>query len=368
MTVNFEDQIVIYSEEERARGYIERAWGARTTFTCAIGNTETAKVPGLSAAGAVPQITDFTPAADMELLHYGEVRCMNGIPVTPEGIPTPALITMSSLLLAAMPTFVVNSGMRILPHTPFFDVGGEPGEDIRTGSAVRDPKKVYDRAVTLGEVLARTTEHLVVSESIAGGTTTALAVLMAMGVADDNMVSSSMPVNPKDLKTRVVEEAFVKANIEKGSLSKDPMGAIARVGDPMMPANAGLIVGAARHVPVLLAGGTQMASVLAIVSKMEPSVLDNVAMGTTRWIMNDGTADMARIVAASGKVPLMSTNLNFGESRHEGLRVYERGFVKEGVGCGGSALAAYLASKGKVTCDRLVAEIERNYEKLLSMA
>jgi NaMN:DMB phosphoribosyltransferase len=40
------------------------------------------------------------------------------------------------------------------------------------------------------------------------------------------------------------------------------------------------------------------------------------------------------------------------------------GFVKEGVGAGGAAIAAMLKSRGTLTSDRLLKEIEANYELL----
>jgi NaMN:DMB phosphoribosyltransferase len=38
----------------------------------------------------------------------------------------------------------------------------------------------------------------------------------------------------------------------------------------------------------------------------------------------------------------MATPLSFANSRFEALRAYEQGFVKEGVGAGGCAIAAAL--------------------------
>jgi NaMN:DMB phosphoribosyltransferase len=67
----------------------------------------------------------------------------------------------------------------------------------------------------------------------------------------------------------------------------------------------------------------------------------NVAVGTTPWVVGDCTAGAADLAAHLG-VPLLYAPLNFGHSRHPGLAAYERGFVKEGVGAGGAAIAALL--------------------------
>ncbi|MFM6897960.1 MAG: TIGR00303 family protein, partial [Microcystis panniformis] len=51
------------------------------------------------------------------------------------------------------------------------------------------------------------------------------------------------------------------------------------------------------------------------------------------------TVGVARLI---GKIPLLATQLNFSASKYPVLQAYEQGFVKEGVGAGGSAIAASL--------------------------
>jgi uncharacterized protein (TIGR00303 family) len=227
---------------------------------------------------------------------------------------------------------------------------------------------VFENAVIAGENLAKVSDYLVVGESIAGGTTTALAVLLALGYNAEGKVSSTLPDNPHSLKTTIAKEGISRSKSTPEQMKKDAMLAIAAVGDPMMPAAAGLIVGAARKVPVLLAGGTQMAAVLAVVKAMEPAALEKVALGTTRWIIKDPTADLVGIVKQIGPVPVLAANIDFSPTKHEGLTFYEKGLVKEGVGAGGVSVAAFCQSKGSITCKSLFAEIERNYEKIMAMA
>jgi len=133
----------------------------------------------------------------------------------------------------------------------------------------------------------------------------------------------------------------------------------------MMPAFAGLVLGAADKVPVLMAGGTQMGAILSIVKAINPKILDNVAIGTTRWIMIDKTADLKGIITQIADVPILAADLDFSQSRFEGLRAYEAGAVKEGVGAGGAAIAAMAKSEGSITKDTLLMEIESNYERLV---
>lgn len=139
-----------------------------------------------------------------------------------------------------------------------------------------------------------------------------------------------------------------KEGIEFGSLASNPLKAIECVGDPVVPAFAGLVLGAASRVPVLMAGGTQMGAVLAVLKSMG-GAFDNVAVATTRWIVSDRASDLKGIVTQIADVPILAANLDFNSSRFEGLRKYEAGVVKEGVGAGGAAVAAMLKSKGRIT-------------------
>ena len=359
--------IVLANNKTRGTAMLDQLVGKKPLFTCVIGVTETAKIPGISAAGANPEITDYTPPADVELLQLGKCKCIPGVPVTPDGIPTPALITMSALKLGDIPTLVVNAGLKVKPFVPFVELGGSPGRDIRTGNALDNAEEVMIRAKILGENLSKTADYLVIGESIPGGTTTALSVLLALGIDAKEKVSSSMQLNPHELKIKTVEAGLKAAGVKSGEFADDPIGAVSAVGDPMQPAVAGLVIGAAKNVPVVMAGGTQMAAVLAIVNASNPDVLGNVAIGTTRWIVNDKTSDMKGLVSRIADVPVLAADLDFGVSGFDGLKAYEAGVVKEGVGCGGASIAAMLKTNGKVTKDVLLKEIEKNYKQILKI-
>ena len=69
---------------------------------------------------------------------------------------------------------------------------------------------------------------------------------------------------------------------------------------------------------------------------------DAIVVGTTRWVADDPTGDTVGLAQLIGPVPLLATRLSFADSRYHLLRVYEHGFVKEGVGAGGCAIAAHL--------------------------
>jgi uncharacterized protein (TIGR00303 family) len=267
-----------------------------------------------------------------------------------------------------MPLYIVDGGTKIRPNLPCFDVGGTYGESILTGKAVSNVRECFEKGKILGEMLSRTHDFVVISENCAGGTTTALAVMMAMGVVKENLVSSSSPNNPKELKTRIVNEALAAAGVKIGDLAKDPLKAIEYVGDPMMPANVGILIGAAKRVPVIVGGGTQMAAIIAAAVALDPSVVGNVIQGTTRWLVNDPNSDIKKIMASvHADVPIVYVNMDYSESPYEGLQAYEWGYIKEGVGCGGSSVAAIAQSKGKITCGDLLGRVHEIYEELLDL-
>jgi uncharacterized protein (TIGR00303 family) len=357
--------VLLARNELKAQAFLEEMEGKNPLFICTIATTETAKISGISAAGKHPEFTDYTPPADAELLLLGKCKCINGVPVTPEGIPTPALISMSALRLADIPVLVASGGLRVKPQIPFLDLGGNPGRDIRTGDAVDNVEEVIQRATVAGVNLAKTADYLVIGESIPGGTTTALGVLSAMGFKAEGKVSSSMPKNPHGLKAETVMASLSAAGESFGSLAKNPVKAVSCLGDPMMPAFAGLVMGAAAEVPVLMAGGTQMCAVLAVVQALEPDVLCNVAVGTTRWVESDVSSDIKGIVSQIADVPILAADIDFSTSKFDGLKAYERGIVKEGVGAGGAAIAAMAKVGGAVTKDMLLREIEKNYALLM---
>jgi uncharacterized protein (TIGR00303 family) len=357
--------IIFAQNKEKGEVFLKQLMGKKPLFVCVIGVTETAKIPGISAAGKNPELTDYTPPADVELILFGRCKCISGVPITPEGIPTPALITKAALKLADIPALVVSGGLKIKPQAPFVELGGSPGRDIRTGNAVEAVEEVLEKAIVMGRNLAKTTDYLVIGESVPGGTTTALGVLLAMGVNAEGKVSSSMPNNPHKLKIETVKAGLEASGIKFGALATNPLKAISCVGDPVMPAFTGLVIGAADKIPVFMAGGTQMSAMLAIIKALKPDVLDNLAIGTTRWIISDKSADLVGLVKQIAEIPVLAINLDFSSSKFEGLKAYENGAVKEGVGAGGACIAAILKSNGKISAKKIFIEIEKAYSQLM---
>jgi NaMN:DMB phosphoribosyltransferase len=67
-----------------------------------------------------------------------------------------------------------------------------------------------------------------------------------------------------------------------------------------------------------------------------------VVVGTTRWVVADPTGKTVELAQLVGCVPLLASDLSFAKSKYAQLQAYEQGYVKEGMGAGGSAIAAHL--------------------------
>ncbi|MBO4797208.1 MAG: hypothetical protein J5494_00300, partial [Candidatus Methanomethylophilaceae archaeon] len=94
----------------------------------------------------------------------------------------------------------------------------------------------------------------------------------------------------------------------------------------MMPVNAGILTGAAKYVPVIVGGGTQMAAVMAAAKVLEPGIVGNFLQGTTRWLMGDPKSNMRKIMdSISDDIPIVFVNVDYSESPYEGLQAYEWG-------------------------------------------
>ena len=266
-------------------------------FLCILANTETAKIPNISAAGKSPELTDFTPAADAELVETGNAISINEPAMTPSGAPSPAVLTRASMLLTGIPCIFINSGLRVRPMIPTIDLNASPGGDIRKGHAVVDALDIYNKSRALGEKLGKLSDFVIIGESVPGGTTTAMGVLKALGY--DGKVSSSFPKNPLGIKNKVVEEAMKNSGISFGSLRNSPLKAVESLGDPMMAAAAGLVDGLNKK--TVLAGGTQMVSVLSVIKHL--GLVRDVSIATTRYVADDKSANfrgMTEILGLSG--------------------------------------------------------------------
>lgn len=348
---------------------VAKGW-AQAQVLLLLAGTDTAAVEGISAAGATAEARRHTAAADAELLLRGPGGDRpHGLPPLPAGV-SPALIAYVACDGLKLSPLVVDLGAPIAPAVPHVQLLGTPARCLSTGAAM-EPARV--------RALLKLGRHwgcrplaapLVLAECVPGGTTTALAVLTALGIAASGLVSGSLRQLAHQLKADLVEDGLRTAGLAPGGA--DPEAVLAAVGDPMQALAAGLVLGAAeRNQPVLLAGGSQMAAVLALALALappgrRPAVASLAAVATTAWVAAEPGSDLGVLMGRIGQrwnvAPLaFAAGLRFDRCRSQALRDYEDGYVKEGVGAGGLALLWELSGRSPAAlaeaCDRACGEL-----------
>ena len=349
---------------------LERGWRRSRTLLL-LAATDTAAVPGISAAGASPQARLGTAAADAELLLLGPGgrRC-HALPPLPAGV-SPALIShvvLSQLGLLER-TQVLDLGCAIAAAVPHLRLPGlesaGPARCLSTGQALASARVAA--LVQRGSAWGRRwdpAEPLLLAECVPGGTTTALAVLEGLGVAASGLVSGSLRQPAHGLKSALVAQGLAAAGFEAAELAAvadplafaEPLNVLAALGDPMQAFAAGLVGAAAlRGAPVLLAGGSQMAAVLALALALaepgqRPALAERLVVATTAWVAEEAGSNLALLLERIGARWQVRPRLEVAALRFHGcssaaLRDYERGYVKEGVGAGGLALLWQLAGR-----------------------
>jgi uncharacterized protein (TIGR00303 family) len=339
-------------------------------FVCVVSYTATCEIPGITVAGANPELLKYTSPADAEFLYYGHCKCIDKVPITPDGKPTPAIITRAALKLSNIPFFVIDAGSKIKPSIPYISFNIQSGKNIKLGSglSIDEVKQAFEYGIILGKQLGKINSMVVIGESIPGGTTTALGVLTALGIDAIGKTSSSMPQNPHALKNQIVSDGMKKANISFGSLRNDPLKAVSLLGDPMMPAVAGIVDGVLRSSSshVMLAGGTQMAAILALL-KFLGRPLKRISIGTTIYVAEDRSSNLTNLInTISIDIRVYKSNPHLARSSYPGLQSFARGFVKDGVGAGGVSIIAMIKSEGQIDGNRLLKTVEQEYEAIMN--
>jgi len=363
------DSVHVYTQPEQGHRWLQKYQGQKPMFACVLGFTETGLIPGISAAGATPRDRQYTAIADAEFLWNGP-QLQPQFPLPPLDVgASPVIIARAVVETQEIPVYLFNAGLPHPPAVPSIDLGGAPARCLSSGNAMDfgTVAHLLEQGLRWGEKLAseNTSSYVILGECVVGGTTTALAVLTGLGFAALGKINSSHPICNHEQKWPLVEAGLKQAGLSQGSGVRGqgseliqnskfkiqnfptPLHIVAAVGDPMQVVVAGMAIAASRFCGVLLAGGTQMLAVYALLRAIAqhyqlPWDAAQIVIGTTRWVAEDPTGDTVGLAQLIGDVPLLATQLSFAESRFSQLRVYEQGFVKEGVGAGGCAIAAHL--------------------------
>jgi uncharacterized protein (TIGR00303 family) len=354
------------TEQTQQLQHLKEQWsGKKPIFCCVVGFTETCLIPGISAAGATPEARRYTAIADAEVLLNGYSA---RLPTAPEGFPSPVVLSKGILDYFGLETIVLNGGLsegfRELATLPMIQMGAFPARCLSTGQAMKSSmvQNLWAKGYAWGQKHAHAGQGMIVGECVAGGTTTALAVMLGLGIQALGRVNSSHRQCNHQQK-----EALVQQGLAHLAPTPSVWDVLAAVGDPMQPLASGVTMGASLRGPVILAGGTQMLAVTAVCQKLALEQQkswnpERVLVGTTRWVSDDQTGDTRGLAAQIRAVPLVTTEYQLHDSAYEGLRAYEQGYVKEGVGAGGLMVYAALQDLSQNTW---VQEVDRTYQEIV---
>lgn len=358
--------IRVVNEQGRMTNLMQSCQERQAEFIVCLAGTETSDQPGISAAGATPELRRLTPALDAEALVLGYTKSAEKLPVSPSGIVSPVVITRACLNLAKIVPQIVNCGTFIDAQVPRSTAGSRAACSVSSGEAMTIEMvcELLDRGYSFG-LKNSNGKCLTIAECVPGGTTTALAVLTGLGYDVRNALSSSIPNCNHDSRWQLVEEGLRRGGIAVGE--KDVLKIIAAVGDPMQPFVVGMALSACRSTPTILAGGSMMLAVYAICRAISPNFDINIEQAelgviTTKWVAFDAFAQLEKL-SKEIEAPFAASCPDFTRSRHAGLRAYEEGNVKEGIGAGAAMALAYYAQESSEA--RVVAAIDDCYDELV---
>ena len=364
---NIHKKIKTYSFVNRAKecqNFIDKVKGKKPLFILVVGSTETALIPGISAAGQNIEQLKETPALDADFLISRPEEFTEKIPVSPNGIPSPVILSKAMIELMDLDVSIVDVGAFVKPKKPHIDLNMGSAQCLTTGLALGPVKTsfLFQKGEKLGLNLANY-PYVIIGECVPGGTTTALSVLCSLEVNAFDLVSSSFPEGNHLWKNQTVKDALLNNSEKFSSIKKNPLKAVEYFGDPMQAFICGFLKGSQKaNLPVMLAGGSQMLAVYYVSKLLTGFNPYDTVVATTSWITNDKNAKTKRLAELTN-TPLLSSNVNFKESKHKGLFAYEEGHIKEGVGAGGLMVAADLYKE--ITQEEITIEIEKLYAQVI---
>jgi uncharacterized protein (TIGR00303 family) len=327
------------------REFLESLRSKSATFILSLSGTDTANIDGITQAG-IPGMIYLTPTLDAEFLTTGEVKSLENIAKTPKGVPTPALITRAIHLLYPFAHIeLLDLGLRVLPkvdEVTTHSLGIEPSGSITTGAGI-DAKALFDKGVEFGERYTTEDDYIILGESVPSGTTTATATAIGLGYDARGLFSSSFRNVPNSIRDRSIDDAL---KIVEGM--DDIFDILGSLSDNMLIFNAGFIIGLNGRIATILAGGTQMASLLLVVDSIARYMgsrfdSSNLALATTKWVAEDPHSNIKSLLEMLDfPIDAYYADFDFSLSSHPALKLYDKGEAKEGVGAGGALVYGLL--------------------------
>ncbi|MCX6075363.1 MAG: TIGR00303 family protein [Campylobacterales bacterium] len=328
----------------------------RADFLLAACVTRTCEIEGITQAG-IPGMIPLTPTLDAEFIINEKVFSLGELAETPNGVPTPAVITRAVHNLVPFTRIeILNLGLDVTPKSvTCHDFEIAPSGSISEGAGI-DVRDVFSKGMAYGKSYELKGNYLILAESTPSGTTTAMATALALGYDCRDDFSSSFKDVPKSIKDETVTKALSLLNSDMSNIEK-----LSIVSDNMLIFCAGFLLEASRRFHVVLAGGTQMAACLLVADKLREDVFmrvkdKNITLATTEWVTKDKNSDIAHILSQLSFTPhAVYTTFSFKNATIPILKKYDEGEAKEGVGAG-AALGYAVANN--ITQDNILEKIE----------
>ena len=337
------------------------------SFLLCNAGTRVSEITGISAAGADAAARRLTPALDSEALVLGQTISAESLPVSPLGIVSPVVISRACLqLLQIEPQVIDCGGFASAKIKNLLQLSSSVADCPSSGNALPESlvAKLFDLGQELGNKFSEENDYLVLAECVPGGTTTAMAVMSALGYEINGLVSSSLPSSNHSQRWDLVNTGLANSGYSRSDFKSKPLLAVSSVGDAMQAVVAGIACSATTRIRVFLAGGSQMLAIWGLLKALglPQAQLERITIMTTGWVAFDksaGVQKLAKIMSA----PMAAARPNFWNSRHPGLQAYEEGHVKEGVGAGACMCLAHLNG---FTAIEIQNAIDNCYDELVS--
>lgn len=197
----------------------------------------------------------------------------------------PAIFTRSARLVSDFPVLTVRAGTFLLPSCPFMETGAQCGKDPRRERAVPDALKLWDSGFSIGRLVGRMGNAVVIGESIPGGDVTASLLLRSFNLVDGDSAHGA-----------VWNEVSSRLGIGMGEFSGRGFDAVTELGDPMQIVAAGIASGARDRADVILAGGIPMLAVAALLRNLGDK--GRITVATTSRTAEDASSGFRSMVEA----------------------------------------------------------------------
>jgi uncharacterized protein (TIGR00303 family) len=350
--------------------FIESLRGKRASFLLAMSYSRTCDIEGISYFSSFSNY-HLKPPLDAEIITVGDIRSdISLLNDMTKYTPTPAFITRAIHQIMPFHNIeLINLGVKS-PEVEYFELYGFnflPSGNITDGANI-DAMDVFKKGLEFGKTYDIKDDYIVLAESVPSGTTSAEALARALGYDVKGCFATALKE-----KTQIREDAIKKA-LSKIEASDDIFAKASKVADNMLIFYAGVVLSLSYRTKIVLGGGTQMAALLLLIN----SIIDvmggsfdshNITLITTKWIAEDKNSDIKKLLnMLDFNINSYYSDFDFALSQLDGLKKYDSGEAKEGVGAGASLVYGELHGLDKLTItqsiDKTVLKIFQKYKEV----